>query len=145
MTEFDIYNVQINMEVNMIYKRQKANDIMVEVMKLHLPDDVLRYTSHFLFYDISSNAYYEHNQRIYYRQVMQYIVHKIPTCFFSRYHCYFFAGWCVILNEEDDAKKKTIHSHNCLHCGNYFLESLYPRDPRILCQCPEIGLSIEFE
>jgi hypothetical protein len=80
MSLADAYDIQKDMIYDSHQKRKNAADMMVPIMKIQLPDELLRTVSQFLFYDISSNVYHEKRQTQYYRSIMQCVVNEFKQC-----------------------------------------------------------------
>ena len=93
-------------------KRINANDMMVEIMQIDLPDEVLRHMSTFLFYDIRSNEYHEKQQADYYKYKLWMIVKHVFEDEFYHFRC-------------------RVNPVICHVCGNYVFK-LYIK---IVCSC----------
>jgi hypothetical protein len=135
MTETDKYNIVCHLIQESETKRKNATTNMVEIMKIELPDEIMRHISSFAFYDVNTKVYYEKRKADYYKSVMRSVIQNFTTCFFSRNIFHYWSGLCIIINEEDETKKTTIYSHVCNRCGNFCEESLFPRHFRTICKC----------
>ena len=142
MSIYDIHDILTSMEKRSNRQRQKATNMMVPMMLINLPDEIMKYTSTFLFYDIESHAYEEKKKTDYYKAVMKCVVDELTTSFFSRRSCSTWGGFCVVINEMD-IHRKTIYGYFCHRCGQCIEESLFPRHVRTLCTCDAQLLSDE--
>lgn len=115
-------------------KRKHANNMMVQIMLITLPDELLRYISTYVFYDINSNLYRENQLSSFYQQTMRQIIQEFTYC---RKMCY--------VNERVHNIRFKINQHDfhgfhmyenmilslCTRCGNYRSEVHF----RIYCRC----------
>jgi hypothetical protein len=149
MSLADAYDIEEDTSYDSHQKRKKAADMMVPIMKIQLPDELLRTISQFLFYDISSNVYHEKRQTQYYKSIMQCVVKEFKQCRYNEYKLYRLPNFhniefrigCHLLNIDT-----ILHFHlvMCTRCGCYkhdcvnyfeFNEIIYPLPLRAMCIC----------
>jgi hypothetical protein len=129
MSLADAYQIEMDMIYDARQKRKNAADMMVPIMKIQLPDELLRTVSQFLFYDIRSNAYHEKRETQYYRSIMQYVVDKFNYCRRQNYSCRRLC--CCDVEFEYNYMTKNIYFTICTQCGNY----RHQRNLQIRCHC----------
>ena len=114
---------------NSLEKRVTAQNKMVPIMQINLPDDVLRHMATFLFYDIGSKVYEEKVETDLNKVLMRYIVRIAfteETCQImgSFYHS------SIIQYRYYHSYYRFMQISFCNFCGNYI-----HNHPVTRCKC----------
>ena len=120
---------------NSLEKRVTAQNKMVPIMQIDLPDDVLRHMATFLFHDIRSKAYKEKEETDLNKALMRYIVRIAFTeencrIIFSFYHQSFYIHRYHHISQPHCVMQIGF----CNFCGNY----RYYQIDAVRCKCPAI-------
>ena len=113
-------------------KRVTAQNKMVPIMQIDLPDDVLRHMATFLFHDVNSKVYKEIEDTEYYKYVMGEIVQNafhLNTRFkqiFTFYRQY--SVVCYTYHISHPHTNRLMQMYICNTCGNY-------RNYNLVCMC----------
>jgi hypothetical protein len=129
MSLADAYDIQKDMIYDSYQKRKNAVDMMVQIMKIQLPDELLRTVSQFLFYDISSNIYNEKRQVQYYKSIMRCVIEEFKQCrYFERQYTNFHNVSFRVFGHNTlfNSPFKHFFLSMCTRCGCYRDQDRFP-------------------